>query len=203
VKHKRHVISLAPRDNGLFANKSVQQDRTAEFVSKSSRFQEFRQALNLAWFKTMQAQSTNFLCGNFSRARGTMSFQRILIAVDGQPMSLRAGELGAELGRALGSEIALINVVDVRAEFDQSELQSKTFLSGFRERLSLPPAAHDFAQIGIPAPRIVETPKEWSADVIVIASHGRAGVSRALFGSVAEQVMRNAPCPVLVVRTQM
>jgi nucleotide-binding universal stress UspA family protein len=47
VKHKTDVISLAPRDNGLFANKSIQQDRTAEFVSKLSRFQEFRQALNL------------------------------------------------------------------------------------------------------------------------------------------------------------
>jgi nucleotide-binding universal stress UspA family protein len=132
-----------------------------------------------------------------------MSFQRILIAVDDQPMSLRAAELGTELGRALDAEIALINVVDVRAEFDRSELQSKTFLSGLRERLSLPATAHDFVQIGIPAPSIVETAKEWSADVIVIASHGRAGVSRALFGSVAEEVMRNAPCPVLVVRAQI
>jgi nucleotide-binding universal stress UspA family protein len=132
-----------------------------------------------------------------------MSFRRILIAVDEQPMSLRAAELGTDLGRALGSEIAMINVVDVRVEFDRSELQSKTFLSNLRERLSLPATAHDFVQIGIPAPSIVETAMDWSADVIVIASHGRAGVSRALFGSVAEEVMRNAPCPVLVVRAQM
>jgi nucleotide-binding universal stress UspA family protein len=132
-----------------------------------------------------------------------MNLRRILIAVDNQPMSLRAAELGAEFGRAVGGEIALINVVDVRAEFDRSELQSKTFLSDLRDRLLLPPAAHDFSEIGIPAPTIVEKAKEWSADVIVMASHGRAGIPRVLFGSVAEGVMRNAPCPVLIVRAQM
>ena len=129
-----------------------------------------------------------------------MSLRRILIAADNQLMSLRAAELGAELGRAVGGEIALINVVDVRAEFDRSELQSRTILSHLRDRFLLPPAAH--AEIGIPALTIVEKAKEWSADVIVMASHGRAGVPRALFGSVAEEVMRNAPCPVLVVRAQ-
>jgi universal stress protein A len=87
-------------------------------------------------------------------------------------------------------------------EFDRAEMQSKAFLSRLRDILSLPPTAHDFVQIGIPALTIVEKAKEWPADVIVMASHGRAGVPRALFGSVAEEVMRKAPCPVLVVRGQ-
>jgi nucleotide-binding universal stress UspA family protein len=129
-----------------------------------------------------------------------MSFSRILVAVDEQPMSLRAAELGADLSRAVGGKIALISVIDVTTDFDRAELQSKAFLSYLRDQLSLPPAAHDFVEIGIPAPTIVGKAKEWSPDVIVMASHGRAGVSRALFGSVAEEVMRNAPCPVLVAR---
>jgi Universal stress protein family len=41
-----------------------------------------------------------------------------------------------------------------------------------------------------------------SIRIIVIGSHGRTGVRRALLGSVAEAVMRNAPCPVLVARAQ-
>jgi universal stress protein A len=131
-----------------------------------------------------------------------MSFQRILIAVDEQPMSLRAAKLGMEFGRAVGGEVALINVIDVSSDFDRAELQSKAFLSYLRDHLSLSSPARDFVEIGIPASTIVEKAKEWSADVIVMASHGRAGVARALFGSVAEEVMRNAPCPVLVVRAQ-
>ena len=131
-----------------------------------------------------------------------MSFRRILIAVDDQPMSLRAAELGTELGRAGGGEIALVNVNNAATDFDRAELQSKTFLRQLRDRLSLPTTTQEFAQTGIPGPTIVKKAREWSADVIVIASHGRAGIPRALFGSVAEEVMRNAPCPVLVVRVQ-
>ena len=80
--------------------------------------------------------------------------------------------------------------------------RSKRLLSGFRDRLSLPPSALEFVQSGIPGPTIVQKAKEWPADLIVIASHGRFGVPRALLGSVAEEVIRNAPCPVLVVRPQ-
>jgi nucleotide-binding universal stress UspA family protein len=131
-----------------------------------------------------------------------MSFQRILIAVDDQPMSLRAAELGTELGRAVGGEVALINVSNAATDFDRAELQSRAFLSRLRDRLSLSPATPDFVETGIPGPTIVQKAMEWSADVIVIASHGRTGIPRALFGSVAEEIMRNAPCPVLVVRAQ-
>jgi universal stress protein A len=56
--------------------------------------------------------------------------------------------------------------------------------------------------VGKPAAEIVNAAKEWPADVIVIGSHGRAGVTRVLLGSVAEAVMRHAPCPVLVVRPE-
>lgn len=81
-----------------------------------------------------------------------MSIRKILIAVDEQPASVRAAEVGAELARSVGGEGALIHVGD--------------------------------------------------PGLIVIASHGRTGVTRALLGSVAEGVMRQAPCPVLVVRAQ-
>lgn len=47
---------------------------------------------------------------------------------------------------------------------------------------------------------IVQTAKEIGADLIVMGTHGRRGVSRALLGSVTESVVRTAPCPVLTVR---
>jgi universal stress protein A len=47
---------------------------------------------------------------------------------------------------------------------------------------------------------IVDVAKELDADVIVIASHGRKGLKRLLMGSVAESVMRDADCPVILIR---
>jgi nucleotide-binding universal stress UspA family protein len=53
---------------------------------------------------------------------------------------------------------------------------------------------------GAPVTEIVAFAEENKIDLIVMASHGRTGVSRLLMGSVAEGVMRKAPCPVLIVR---
>lgn len=53
---------------------------------------------------------------------------------------------------------------------------------------------------GDAASEIVRVAKERQVDLIVISSHGRTGLGRMLFGSTAEQVVRHAPCPVLVVK---
>ncbi len=47
---------------------------------------------------------------------------------------------------------------------------------------------------------VADAAKEWNADLIVVGTHGRRGVGRALMGSGAEQIIRLAPVPVLVVR---
>jgi nucleotide-binding universal stress UspA family protein len=53
---------------------------------------------------------------------------------------------------------------------------------------------------GKPFIEIIETAKEESVDLIIIASHGSSGVEHMLFGSTAEKVVRKAPCPVLTLR---
>jgi nucleotide-binding universal stress UspA family protein len=53
---------------------------------------------------------------------------------------------------------------------------------------------------GSPVNEIVEFAERENVDLIVMASHGRTGLSRLLMGSIAEGVMRKAPCPVLIVR---
>ena len=143
-----------------------------------------------------------------------MSFRKILIAVDDDPVSVRAADVASELARALGGEVALIHVNDIvvayagdtgiprRDLIAQTEQESKRLLSGFRERLSLAPSTLEFVEAGTPATVIARAAKDWPADLIVIGSHGRSGMRRALLGSVAEGVMRNATCPVLVVRAQ-
>jgi len=55
---------------------------------------------------------------------------------------------------------------------------------------------------GVPHRTIIELAKQWKADLIVLGTHGRTGLDRALTGSVAERVVRLAPCPVLVTRDE-
>ena len=53
---------------------------------------------------------------------------------------------------------------------------------------------------GIPYDEIVTAAHEMKADLIVISTHGRSGLSRAMMGSTAERIVRHATCPVLTVR---
>jgi nucleotide-binding universal stress UspA family protein len=73
-------------------------------------------------------------------------------------------------------------------------------VADFRARLHADDHALAFVRQGLPGAEIAKAAKEWQADLIVIGSHGRRGFTRALVGSVAEAVMRLAPCPVVVVR---
>lgn len=141
-----------------------------------------------------------------------MSFRRILLAVDDSPIAAHAADVGAELAKAMGAQLGFVHVVDpAQSVIPESGIPAAEFLArakedgarllaDFRARAALDPPALEFVAVGKPAAEIAKTAKEWPADVIVIGSHGRHGVQRALLGSVAEAVMRHAPCSVLVVR---
>lgn len=141
-----------------------------------------------------------------------MTFNRILIAVDDEPVAAHAVEIGIALAHSLHANAALIHVMErpvpVGADIGVSpaELSSHTraegrrLLSGVRHRLSLRPVVQEFLESGNPSAEIVKAAKTWPADLIVVGSHGRGGMERIFMGSVAELVMRHAPCPVLVVR---
>ena len=60
--------------------------------------------------------------------------------------------------------------------------------------------ADSLVRSGSPAIEIIAAAKELDADVIVISTHGYTGLTHVFLGSVAEHVVRRAPCPVLVVR---
>jgi nucleotide-binding universal stress UspA family protein len=56
---------------------------------------------------------------------------------------------------------------------------------------------------GFPGEEIVRVATEDNCDLIVMSTHGRTGLGRLLTGSVAEEVLRKAPCPVLTIRSPM
>ena len=64
------------------------------------------------------------------------------------------------------------------------------------------PIHESFCDLGDPATAIVERAASGGYDLLVLGTHGRTGLSHVLMGSVAEKVVRRAPCPVLTVRAQ-
>lgn len=141
-----------------------------------------------------------------------MSFQKILVAVDKGPIAAHALAVALELSTALKAQIAVIHVMEPQVSYGstagvpRSELtqmvrnEGAEVLAALRRDRGLPDFVREFLEGGQPAEEIVRVAREWGADVIIMGSHGRDGVSRLLVGSVAESVLRKAPCPVLVVR---
>jgi nucleotide-binding universal stress UspA family protein len=141
-----------------------------------------------------------------------MSFKKVLIAVDSDPVSVCAAETGVDLAQALGADVAFIHVVDSSLAYPgdtgvpphemiaSAKLDSKRLVTTIRQHLSPQSSAVEFIEVGRPWEEIVKAAKEWSADLIVIGTHGRSGMQRAVIGSVAEAVMRHAPCPLVAVR---
>jgi nucleotide-binding universal stress UspA family protein len=137
----------------------------------------------------------------------------VLVAFDFSDTSKTALTYGRNLARAFGGRLHVIHIADVistsAAQFypegpgdpeakaiGLALNQLKTVLAG-EDAADARPAVRVASD---PALAIVDYAKELHADLIVIGTHGRTGVSRLLMGSVAEHVVRTAPCPVLVVR---
>ncbi len=139
------------------------------------------------------------------------AFRQIMLATDMGPASAGATDEALRLAGALGARLLAVAVIDPRT----LQLPGGRFRSRVdQERARLEEAAAELvmrgrrAQVatsfliweGDPAESIVEAAKSEGADVIVVGSHGRAALGRALIGSVSDQVVRHAPCPVMVVR---
>jgi len=96
-----------------------------------------------------------------------------------------------ELGVALTSSMIDAMVRDNQAALDRLADARRT-----RARFG-----HIMLRTGDARDVIDQTAKELGCDLIVMATHGRRGIARALLGSITESVVRTAPCPVLTVRT--
>lgn len=140
-----------------------------------------------------------------------MTFKRILIALDETPLSAHAVDVATSLAESVQGDIGLVHVIDMSLVAGAEGFPAAEVLNDLRQagrnlferaaaRLPSMKNAWQFLKEGSPADHIVKAAQEWGADLIVIGSHGRSGVPRIFLGSVAEKVIRFAPCPVLVVK---
>jgi nucleotide-binding universal stress UspA family protein len=140
-------------------------------------------------------------------------FNRILVATDGSPIAARAVDSGAGLARDEHAQLAFVFVVD--PEFGaapEGGLPTETLLEGRRGeakytleaavgRSEASPPPWTFVKEGKASSEILAAAEEWGADLIVMGTHGRSGIGRVVLGSVAEAVLHQSRCPVLMVKT--
>jgi nucleotide-binding universal stress UspA family protein len=138
-------------------------------------------------------------------------FERILIATDGSERNRAAVEEALRIGRLCGSAVFAVNVMDLSAFESASadvvigdtwvviQREAEAALA-FVRSMAGGVNLETFILQGKPAAEIVRFATEKSIDLIVIGTQGKRGLERLLLGSVAEQVIRMAPCKVLVVK---
>lgn len=136
-------------------------------------------------------------------------FKKILCPVDFDPNSLPALRLASELAQEGKATLHLLHVVamppgpEAALSFGKMETAARTRLEQLA-RTRIPDKVRYKVEvtIGDPAVEALQAAKSLQADLIVMATHGRRGLSHFVLGSVAERVVREAPCPVLTVRPQ-
>lgn len=147
-------------------------------------------------------------------------YRKILIATDGSELASKAVKSGLELAKTLAADVILVTVTErwplvetaVQAEMGVKDpAGTYEVLAQKGARSTLDAAAEIAVDTGIeceqvhvrdqhPSSGIMETAEKQGADLIVIASHGRRGLSKMLLGSVANEVITRSTMPVLVIR---
>jgi len=144
-------------------------------------------------------------------------FHKILVPLDGSPLSEGALAPALEVARRFEARVVLfrtsvlpehlmVSPVPVSpatyAEIEQSILDTtRDYLDDMKARhLEAGVPIQTANASGEAAKEILDFAQSQGIDLIVMSTHGRSGFQRWLFGSVAEKVMRHAPCPVLAVR---
>lgn len=142
-----------------------------------------------------------------------MQIRRILALTDFSEPAKQAIAYAFKLAQTFEAKLILLHVVEPLDSPMRSDSHLVMTRRDYLERL----AHHKLAQmlpeaqdakvevtrrvvVGLPYRTIVEVATKEQADLLVMATHGRTGLSHLVMGSVAERVVRTAPCPVLTIR---
>ncbi|HYQ45764.1 MAG TPA: universal stress protein [Polyangiaceae bacterium] len=144
-----------------------------------------------------------------------MTFQRILVASDFSESSEQALNLALSIAEKFGSELTLVHSweapdysyaaglylpLDVIAPIERAAVaRLEEAMTQLKQRF---PAAKSMLRSGIAWEQVIDAATAMKADLIVMGTHGRRGLQRALLGSVAEKVVRMSRVPVLTVRAE-
>ena len=142
-------------------------------------------------------------------------FNHILVPTHFAEPSQRALELALELAGILGADLTIMHTCEIPAyAYPGLALAPIDLLSPIEDvaRKKLDELVSSLSQrcrsckgvlkVGIPWEEILEVVNQAQADLVIMGTHGRRGVTHALLGSVAEKLVRMSPVPVLTVRAR-
>jgi nucleotide-binding universal stress UspA family protein len=139
-------------------------------------------------------------------------FRHILVPTDFGASSALAGDAAAVIAHKFGATMTLLHVYEPPVAYDTGFHYPMPPISDFLSMLAKTledeldrlkaqcPSAQSTLEMGTPWERILTTAKECSADLIIMGTHGRRGLSRVLLGSVAEKIVRLSNIPVMTFR---
>ena len=145
-----------------------------------------------------------------------MQLKKILCAVDLRDAVNPAVEYAKLLAGISGASVSVIYVISSRSTYENLQIPVGEIANGMRliwsrsrEDMDAFVAQHfpgmDVTGLiyeGKPAEKIVEIAQELGADMIVMGTHAREGLDRLFFGSVANEVVKSAKCPVMTIRPE-
>ena len=144
-----------------------------------------------------------------------VGFKNILCPMDFSPAALQAFGFALDLAEQTNGSVTVLHIIEWLAEHEPSPYAGFD-IAGYRQHLindahqrlqaldSGPPdkdgPIRNVVALGRPHRQILRTAAESKPDLIVMGAQGRGGIGLTLFGSTTQQVVREAPCPVLTVR---
>ncbi|MFN2162264.1 MAG: universal stress protein [Candidatus Promineifilaceae bacterium] len=140
-------------------------------------------------------------------------FSRILVPLDGSALAESALSLAEQFIEGSEGRLILLRVVPyftvlaadplLYEEMNRlGEDEALAYLRSIRNELPDPGKADIVCQVGSAADSILQYSIENDVDLIVMSSHGRSGINRWVYGSVAERIMSQAPCPTLIINAR-
>lgn len=145
------------------------------------------------------------------------SIKRILVPLDGSSIAEQALNPALSLAEALPARLILLRVTprpqipvqpvpcwpDLDSVMDAAEQETNAYLQSLQAAIGdSPVSTSSQCATGLAAESIIEIADSQKVDLIVMCSHGRSGIERWVFGSVAEKVLRGANCATLVINGQ-
>lgn len=147
------------------------------------------------------------------------TYKHILVPLDSSELAETALEDAFSLAQCNGAEVTLLHVIPpieqvlavetghpvfIDQQWDSHKTQAHRYLNSICQRYGCPEVpVHLAVEMGLAAETIIDHSKELPIDLIVMATHGRSGLSRWMYGSVADKVLRGANVPVLLVRSHV
>lgn len=147
------------------------------------------------------------------------TFGRILVPLDGSELAEQALPEAQTLAREKGAEILLVRAIEPLSDRDMAvilatwksadeiyahrQTAAERYLGEVQEKLRLAGVPAEMVVDEGPAAEVIlDTAEAEEVDMIVMSTHGRSGLSRWVYGSVAEKVLRRATCPLLLIRAR-